>query len=154
MSIASVGNIEKILERDGVYPSVTEGISMRPLFKTHRDMVILERVSGKLKKYDVALYKKGEKYILHRVIGIDDEKNVYIIRGDNTYKKEYVPMSSVIARLTSFKRKGKSHTVDEKPYRIYAVFWNFIYPIRYLFHLARCVLVKIYRALFKKRGKR
>ena len=141
--------IEDVLEKDGVYPTVTSGTSMRPLFKTHRDMLILERVSGTLKKYDVALYRIGDKYILHRVIGVDKEKKVYIIRGDNTFTKEYVRFDSVLARLTVFKRNGKHHTVNDRSYIVYSVLWNFIYPIRYLINLGVRAVRKIYRIIFR-----
>ena len=144
-----VGTIEAILERDGVYPSVTRGVSMRPLLKTHRDMVILSKCGGELKKYDVALYKCGEKYILHRVIAIDRERAVYVIRGDNTFKKEYIPFDKILARLTVFKRRGKHHTVEEKGYKIYCRLWNFIYPIRFVIHYAVAVPRKIARLVFK-----
>ena len=151
MSIASSGNIEKILAETGVYPSVTVGVSMRPLFKTHRDMVILEKPSDKLKKYDVVLYKTGEKYILHRIIDVDELNSVYIIRGDNTYKKEYVSFDAVIAKLVSFKRKGKSFSVENRGYRVYSRVWNFIYPIRFVYHLLLIPPKKAYRILFKKK---
>ena len=90
-------SIEKELEEFGFYASNTLGVSMRPLFKTHRDMVIIKRPEEELKKYDVALYVCRGKYILHRVIAVLDD--VYIIRGDNTYRKERVPKQSVIGVL-------------------------------------------------------
>ena len=45
-----------------------------------------------LKKYDVALYKRGSSYILHRIIGIQNGE--YLIRGDNTYRMEHVSQVS------------------------------------------------------------
>ena len=128
----SQGTVEKMLEESGSYASVTSGVSMRPLFRTHRDVVILESPPEHLKKYDVALYRINGKYILHRVIGIDEEKKVYIIRGDNTFHKEYIPFDKIIAVLKAFNRKGKHHSVEEKGYVFYARFWNFIFPIRCL----------------------
>ncbi len=151
MNIVLNGNIEKILSETGVYPSVTVGVSMRPLFKTHRDMVILEKPSEKLKKYDVVLYKTSGKYILHRIIDIDELNSVYIIRGDNTYKKEYVPFDAVLARLVSFKRRGKSCNVENKGYLIYSRVWNYIYPIRLVCHLLLIPPKKAYRMFFKKK---
>lgn len=149
--VSGSGSIESIIEKDGVYASVTVGRSMRPLFKTHRDMVILERCADMPKKYDVVLYRIGEKYILHRIIGIDNERKCFVIRGDNTYKKEYVPFGKIIARLTSFKRKGKGGKVDGRGYKIYTRVWNFIYPVRYVFHLFRSLAAKIYHAVFKRK---
>lgn len=146
--------IEDIIEKDGVYPSVTSGKSMRPLFKTHRDMVILEKCVERPSKYDVVLYRIGEKYILHRIIGIDEEKQLFIIRGDNTFKKEYVPFSKIIARLASFKRKGKSGSVNDKSFKIYSRVWNFIYPIRYVVNFFKRIAAKMYRAVFKGSSKK
>ena len=145
------GSIEKILQTDGVYPSVTSGRSMRPLFKTHRDMIVLEKITERPKKYDVVLYRIGEKYILHRIIGIDEERSLFIIRGDNTYKKEYVPFSRVIARLTSFKRKGKHGSVEDRSYRIYSHVWNYIYPIRYAVNFCKRAAAYAYRVVFRKK---
>ena len=147
------GSIEKILESDGVYPSVTSGRSMRPLFKTHRDMIVLKKCTERPKKYDVVLYRIGDKYILHRIIGIDEEKKLFIIRGDNTYKKEYVPFSKILARLSSFTRKGKHGSVDDASYKIYSRVWNFIYPIRYCFNFARRAVSYAYRLIFKRNKK-
>ena len=153
IAVTENNNIEEILERDGVYASVTSGCSMRPLFKTHRDMIVVEKPVKKLAKYDVALYRVSGKYILHRVIGIDEESGVYIIRGDNTYLKEYIPFKKVIGVLISFNRKGKRHDVTERGYRIYSVIWNAIYPLRYF---ARAILSfprRVFRKIFKKRSK-
>ena len=154
--IARVGfdDIEAVLAKTGVYASVTEGVSMRPLFKTHRDVVVLEAPTERLKKYDVALYRIGQKYVLHRVIGIDSGAQVYLIRGDNTFKIERIPYGAVIARLVSFNRGGVHYSVTDKGYLRYARFWNFIYPIRFIFHKSRAFLGRIKRAVFRKKRKK
>ena len=136
------GNIENILSKDGVYASVTSGVSMRPLFKTHRDMVILKSAEERPKKYDVVLYRIGDKYILHRI--------VRVIRGDNTYRKEIVPFDKIIAVLTAVNRKGKRIEVTDLGYRMYSVFWTAIYPLRYPIGKGRLILGAIYRKIFKK----
>jgi hypothetical protein len=148
-NISEYVNIEAILEESGSYASVTSGVSMRPLFKTHRDMVILEKPQGILKKYDVALYKVGERYVLHRVIRVNEADELYIIRGDNTFRLERVPYSSVIGVLTAFNRNGKYHTVNEKGYRFYSVVWTAVYPLRWLLHQPRRIASFIKRKLKK-----
>ncbi|MBQ7363608.1 MAG: S24/S26 family peptidase [Clostridia bacterium] len=121
--------MEEELKVHGAYASVTKGVSMRPLFKTDRDMVILEAPRGELKKYDVALYRDGTgKYILHRVIAVKEDH--YVIRGDNTYVREYVSKDRIIGVLTEFNRAGKHISVENRRYRLYARLWCFIYPIR------------------------
>jgi len=138
-------SFEEQLESFGVIASNTVGTSMRPLFKTHRDAVVIKKVEGKLKKYDVAFYKVGSRYILHRVIA--KRGSFYIIRGDNTYKKEYVPESKVLGVLVSFNRDGKHHEVSELGYKIYSRVWHYLY-------LPRCLCMKVRRTLKKLFGKR
>ena len=121
---------EEILKRDGVLVYKTQGVSMRPMLKQNRDLVTIRPVSGRLKKYDVPLYrKKGGGYLLHRIIAVTE--NGYVIRGDNTYVKELnVTDNDIVGVLTAFKRKGKDYTVESKGYRLYARVWNFLYPLR------------------------
>ena len=144
------GVIEAELEEHGVYASNTLGASMRPLFKTHRDMVVVRRPESELKKYDVALYVSPRgKYILHRVIKVCRDE--YLIRGDNTYSIEHVPKGAVIGVLIQFNRNGKSCSVSDKFYKFYSRAWNFIYPIRFVLYKLRCLLGRIYRGIFKRK---
>lgn len=145
--------VESELATGGVYASVTKGTSMRPLFKTNRDMIILKRPTGELKKYDVALYRiRSGKYVLHRVVGVRDD--VYLIRGDNTYVLERVPKNDVIGVLTAFNRKGKKYTTESASYRMYSRVWNFVYPIRYLVFKLFGLAYRVYKRLFKRKNKR
>ena len=123
---------EEILSRDGRLIYKTRGVSMQPMRYQNRDLVIIETFEGRLKPYDVALYRRGKQYVLHRVLSLGD--GVYYIRGDNTYTIETVPEGNVLGVLTGFVRKGKQHQVTELGYRFYSRFWHFIYPLR-LFRL-------------------
>ena len=145
----AVGSVIDELEKHGSYASVTEGVSMRPLFRTHRDVVILKPPSRELKKYDVVLYTTGVqgKYLLHRIVKVLPDE--YLIRGDNTYILEHVKPERIIAILTEYNRKGKRRSVDTPLFKLYSVFWNFIYPIRFLCHKLRRMLARIYRGIFK-----
>ena len=143
--------VEGELEKYGAYASTTVGVSMRPLFKTGRDMVIIEKPKGELRRFDVALYKsRSGAYTLHRVVRVKADE--YLIRGDNTFRIEHIAKERVIGVLTAFNRKGKRHSTDELGYRIYSRVWNFIYPIRYLIHLPRPFLGRVYRKIFKKKA--
>ena len=140
--------IEDELEKNGILVTNTEGKSMHPLFKPHRDAVVLKRVDREIKKYDVVLYRDfAGRYVLHRVIAERDD--VFIIRGDNTFRKEFVSKNDIIAYLVAFNRKGKRHTTEDFGYRFYSRFWNFIYPIRFLMRKFRSLLGKIKRKIFK-----
>ena len=119
---------EEILSRDGKLVYRTKGISMEPMLRQNRDLVIIRVPDCRLKKYDVALYRRGRNYILHRVIHVCDGH--YLIRGDNTYVLETVPDSAVIGVLDSFHRKGKQYRTTDRSYQWYIRLWNFIYPLR------------------------
>ncbi|MBO5879453.1 MAG: S24/S26 family peptidase [Clostridia bacterium] len=139
--------IEQQLKNKGSYASITKGCSMQPLFKTRRDMVVIEPLSREPKKYDVVLYRgAGAEYILHRIIKVCPE--FFVIRGDNTYVKEFVPKENVIGVLTTFNRKGKRGTTGDFSYILYSRVWNFIYPIRSLYVKLRRLASKIYHKLF------
>lgn len=142
--------IESELKKHGSYASTTRGVSMRPLFKTGRDMVIIKPVSRPLRKYDVVLYTGARNhYTMHRIIGIKD--NYFVIRGDNTYNKEYVPKENVIGILTEFNRKGKRGSVEDTSFKIYSRFWHYLYPVRHICYKIKCLLSKIKHAVFKKK---
>ena len=137
---AEITRIEDVLRKDGKYASVTNGVSMEPLFRTRRDMVIFEAANGELKKYDVVLYRVGDSYVMHRIIGI--RAGDYVIRGDNTYTKEYVNKDSVIAVLVAFNRAGKRHEVSELGYKLYSRVWHYLYPLRSIVRRVRIRLKK------------
>lgn len=139
-----MSTFEDILSSEGQLVYKTRGVSMEPMLRQNRDLVIIRVPLSRLKKYDVALYKRGEAYVLHRVIGVREDH--YLIRGDNTYSVEKVPHNAVIGVLASFQRKGKYHSVDESGYKMYVRCWNAIYPARLFYVRSRSAAVRILRA--------
>lgn len=127
--------LEELLEKEGVIVYKTQGFSMKPMLKENRDVVVIKPAKERLKPMDVAFYKRGESYILHRVLEVKED--YYLIRGDNTFIFEEVPFDDVLGVLTEFKRKGKSIMVDGTLYRFYARFWTAIYPVRLLYFRVR-----------------
>lgn len=110
--------IEQILSLKGKYIGPTVGVSMQPMLKNRRDTIVVSAKTDRLKPLDVALYKRGEDYVLHRVISVQEDG--YIIRGDNCYSDETVPENAVIGVLTEFFRKDKHFTCTDKKYLAYA----------------------------------
>ena len=146
---ASSGIIEEQLERYGSYAANTHGGSMRPLFRTHRDMVVIVPPERELEKYDVPLYRDASgNYVLHRIIGFYD--GGYLIRGDNTFVTERIPKERVVGVLSEFNRKGRACTVECRGYKLYSRVWCFIYPVRFCIHKFRLFLGRIYRFVFRK----
>ena len=141
-------NLEQRLLEDGVYVAKTRGYSMRPLFKTHRDAVMIVPVERELRKYDIVLYTYGDgKYILHRIIGFDGD--ICLIRGDNTFVLERVPKDKILGVVASFNRKGRRYDLTEPSYKAYSVIWTAIYPIRNFWRRVRRVLSRIKHKIFK-----
>ena len=72
--------MEEILLEKNKLINAPVGVSMLPLLRPNRDVVILEN-NLKPEIYDVVLYKRDNgKYILHRIIDVDS--NGYVMCGD------------------------------------------------------------------------
>ena len=138
-------SLEDLLARDGHLVYKTRGVSMEPMLRQNRDLVIIRVPASRLKKYDVALYRRGDAYVLHRVIVVGPDH--YLIRGDNTYSLEKVPDAAVIGVLTGFQRRGKQHEVTERGYRLYVRLWDALYPLRRVCFGCRRTAVRIARKL-------
>ena len=110
--------IEDAVAEQGVYIGPTVGVSMLPMLKNRRDTIVVKPKTERLKRLDVALYKRGDDYVLHRVLA--PVEGGYIIRGDNCYADENVPEEAVFGVLTEFFRKDK-HIVcaNNKKYHRY-----------------------------------
>lgn len=93
--------IEQELATQGHSFFQTVGDSMEPLLHNRKSTVVIEKATGALKKYDVALYRRptGE-YVLHRVLQV--RRNDYLICGDNRIYREPVPKEWILGVMTGF----------------------------------------------------
>lgn len=121
---------EEELEKRGrlVYKNV--GTSMRPLIRQGKDLIVISKPEGRLKKYDVPLYRRDSgQYVLHRILKV--RENDYVICGDNQWRKEYgVTDSQIIGVLTAVVRGGKEIPVTGKAYRLYVHLWCDLFFLR------------------------
>ena len=142
---SSCSTIKSILARDQMLVYKGCGTSMLPMLRPDRDMIVFVPAKERLKKYDVALYTSGKKYIAHRVIQVTE--GGYLIRGDNTYVMETVAEEDVIGVLTHFVRNGRQYPVSHKGYRIYSCLWCTLFPVRLVWrkgiHWGKWVLRKL-----------
>ena len=135
------------------------GVSMRPMLRQEKDLVVIRRYDGKgLHKYDVAMYDRGgpRRYVLHRVVEVHD--GYYTFLGDNCISKEkHIPENSIVAVLDSFTRNGKEISLEHPLYKLYVRVHCAMYPLRKIvlrlrYRAARMPLLKkIYRSIFKKK---
>ena len=106
------------MKEKGVYIGPTVGISMLPMLKNRRDTIVVKPKTERLKRLDVALYRRGNAYVLHRVL--EPVADGYIIRGDNCYSDEHILEEDVFGVLTEFFRKDKHCLCTDKKYLRYA----------------------------------
>lgn len=117
MTDSNKQKIEEVLAQNGKYIGPTVGVSMLPMLKNRRDTIIVLPKTERLKPLDVALYRRGDAYILHRVLSVTEKG--YIIRGDNCYSDENVPENAVIGVLSEFFRKNKHYYCTDEKYLKY-----------------------------------
>lgn len=155
--------IEDVINTQGFFAGTTVGISMYPMLRNRRDTIVLKPVTKRLKKYDVPLYKVGDRYVLHRVIKVLPD--CYIIRGDNLINKERVTDNQVLGVLTEFYRnpenisESSARTLENaKPvnmngfkYKAYVRVWHYSFWIRLLYKKTRHFVGNILRALKLKK---
>ncbi len=106
----SKSTFEEILARDGRLVYTTVGDSMLPLIRQGRDLLVIQKKAGRLKKYDIPLYRRDSgQYVLHRVLKV--RRDDYVICGDNRWKCEYgITDRYVIGVLTDYPGwKGNPH---------------------------------------------
>ena len=140
--------LEELLAKEGKLVYKTRGVSMEPMLRQNRDLVIVKTPTARLKPLDVALYKRGKDLVLHRVIYVKDHQ--YLIRGDNTYALETVPEEAVIGVLTGFQRKGRQFSVSDKGYLFYVKFWCAVYPIRWFYVMVLRKMKRIAKRMQKR----
>lgn len=124
---------ENEINRSGKLVYTNVGDSMKPLIRQGKDLLIIEKADGRLKKYDVPLYRRDSgQYVLHRILKV--RENDYIICGDNRWQKEYgVTDRHIIGVLTAVVRNGNhAISVSSFRYRIYVHIWCDLFPLRAL----------------------
>ncbi len=120
------------LKSGGNVSFTPRGTSMQPMLKNGRDKVTLAPVTGRLKKYDLPLYRRDDgRYVMHRIVKAGEH---YTCIGDNQYISEYpVRQDQLLAVVTGFTRKGKHYSVEQLSYRAYCRLWHWTRPLRQLY---------------------
>lgn len=136
---------EDEIKRTGRIIYANVGDSMMPLIKQGRDVLVISTVNGRLKRYEIPLYKRDSgQYVLHRILKV--RKNDYVICGDNRCNKEYgITDRHIIGVLSGIIRDGREIPVTDIKCRIYAHLWCDLFPVR--------VLIIRIRQIFKRRLK-
>ena len=125
-----MATFEEELNRTGRLIYTNVGDSMLPLIRQGRDLLIIEKSHGRLKKYDIPLYRRDSgQYVLHRILKVRDSD--YVICGDNRWVKEYgITDRHIIGVMKAVVRKGREVSVSNWRYRLYVHIWCDFFPIR------------------------
>ncbi len=101
----------------------SHGVSMWPMIRNGIDSVHIEPVEGRLKKFDIPLYKDNlGRYVIHRIIEVTDTG--YVILGDGLSQREYdITDAHILGKVVGFFRKEKYIPCDNKGYLRYVKFW-------------------------------
>lgn len=138
--------LEQELRAGRVCASTTSGDSMYPMLRNRRDVVVIEPLSGRLKRYDLPLYRRPDgQYVLHRILHVREKG--YVICGDNRWHREYpVPHEWILGVVTGFYRGDSYISVNAPGYRFYVHLWCDLFWVRALILRAR----SIWRRMKKK----
>ena len=144
-------NFEDVLDRYGelVYPN--KGVSMLPLLREGRDlMVIAKRPEGRCKRLDAVLFKRDNgQYVLHRIVKVREQD--YLLCGDNQIVREAVREEQIIGVLNAVRRGDRTIHVTDWDYRLYVRVWTLLFPLRDAWFRLRGLAGKVKRRLFKNR---
>mgnify|MGYP001044728590 FL=1 len=147
--VGYMGNttFEEEIDRTGRIVYTNLGCSMMPLLRQHRDLMIIEKPAGRLKKYEVPLYKRDNgQYVLHRILKVRGQD--YVICGDHCWTKEYgITDRHIIGVLTAVVRDGKTIPVTDWRYLAYVHLWCDFFYVRAAILLAKALLYRMKRKM-------
>lgn len=148
----SKSSFEEVLEKYGRLVYTNSGDSMLPFIHEKRDILIIEKPSGRLKKYDVPLYRRDSgQYVLHRILKV--RENDYVICGDNRINKEYgITDRHIIGVLTAVNRNGKMIYNNNRLYRLYVHLWCDLFCVRYLVLKTKSIIKRIKSRKYNRGG--
>ncbi len=132
---------EEQLRSTGKLIYTNKGISMMPLIREGRDVMVIEDCSGsEVQRLDAVLFTREQRqpegasktkkdYVLHRVMRINPDGTFWII-GDNCTSGEIVRGEQIIGRLTAVIRDGRTVSTSDAGYRRYVNLWCRPYRLR------------------------
>lgn len=143
--MSEYSTIEAEIQKHGKGIFTNVGDSMMPLLRQRRDIIHISKVEGRLKKYDVPLYKRDNgQYVLHRILKVRD--NDYVICGDNrTGMEEGITDKHIIGVMTGVSRDGKFLSVNDKKYKLYVMLWGGRTSYRIFLLRAKALLKRLFK---------
>lgn len=135
-----------------IYTNV--GVSMRPLLREGRDVMVIEKLSAEPKKYDAVLFRRPGvngrgRYVLHRILKKNRNGSFWIV-GDNCIGGENVMPADILGVMTAVRRGKKTVHTDDLGYRLYVALWCAPWPLRFFLLRAKRVCLYLFGAVKQK----
>ena len=153
-------SFEQVLERDGQLVYTNKGVSMMPLLRQDRDLMVIEKKRARgVKKWDAVLFRRPGvagrgAYVLHRILRVNGDGTYWIV-GDNCLSGETVREENILGVLRAVVRGGKTIPADSLGMRAYVWLWCVCPPLRFfllrLRSYAAAALRKVKRLLVRKK---
>lgn len=126
---------EEELERSGKLVYTNVGVSMLPLLRQGRDVMVIEK-SDVYRPLDAVLFRRPGTagrgaYVLHRILKIMPDGRYWIV-GDNCVDGELVERKNIMGVLTGVLRNGKLIRNTDFSYRAYLALWCTPYHVRFI----------------------
>lgn len=127
---ALLDQVCEMLPQAGLVPLQVCGNSMSPFLVHQRDMVYLSPVSSRLRRGDIALYRRDSgAYIMHRVCRL--EAGRYCFVGDaQTYLEHGVREDQIRAVVVAADRKGRREQAGTFWWEFFRTVWVRVVPLR------------------------
>lgn len=127
--------LSEVLESGGEFRLYPKGTSMLPLLCEGEDSVLLKKCTA-LEVGNIYLYRrKGGKFVLHRLVAMEQGNGAPVFRGDNQDWLEYgIAREDVLAVVSGIFKKDVPCPMDSPRYRSYlrrlsspfCRFWRFL----------------------------
>lgn len=107
-----------------------KGHSMRPLIRGDADTLVLVP-PGVLRKGDVVLARiGGDRYVVHRIVGIDGDS--ITMKGDgNLYRTEECRRKDISGKAMAVIRNGKQRSLTSFGAMLHARLWRWSHMIKH-----------------------
>ncbi len=123
-------SFEELLESTGQLIYTNKGVSMMPLLREGRDLMVIRKKGPEgVKRYDAVLFRRPTvrgrgAYVLHRVLRCNGDGTYWIV-GDNCLDGETVREENILGVMEAILRDGKREvSVKRLDYRIYVWLWG------------------------------
>ena len=135
---------EEELERSGKLAYTNVGVSMLPLLRQGRDVMVIEKAEV-YRPLDAVLFRR-QTFQIHRILKIMPDGRYWIV-GDNCVTGELVERRNILGVLTGVSRDGKLLKNTDLRYKAYVRLWCAPYHLRFFIlrmkHLTKRILRRV-----------